>query len=56
MTSKEKCDLFGIEVKPVSQFDAYYMEETKLCSGNNKNIRSSNITFPVLKKKILQKG
>ena len=52
LSSKEKCELYGIEVQPVSRFfSAYYMEETKLCSGNNKNIRSNEITFPVLQKK-----
>jgi len=52
LSSKEKCDLYGIEVEPVScLFDAYYMKEVKLCSGNNKSIRSNEITFPVLEKK-----
>ena len=56
LSSKEKYDLYGIEVKPTSQlFDAYYMEETKLCCGNNKNIRSSDIIFPVLQKKDMTK-
>ena len=52
LSSKEKCDLYGIEVKPVNNlFDAYYMEETKLSGGNNKAVHSSDRTFPVLKKK-----
>ena len=52
LSSKEKCELYGIEVKPVkSLFDAYYMEETKLSGGNNKAVHSSDRTFPVLKKK-----
>ena len=52
LSSKEKCELYGIEVQPVSHFfSAYYMEETKLWSGNNKNIRSNENTFPVLQKK-----
>ena len=54
LSSKEKCELYGIEVQPVSHFfHAYYMEETKLCSGNNKNIRSNETTFPVLQKKAM---
>jgi len=53
LSSKEKCDLYGIEVKPVkSLFGAYYMEETKLSGGNNKEVYSNDRTFPVLKKKI----
>jgi hypothetical protein len=53
LSSKEKCDLYGIEVKPVkSLFNAYYMKETKLIGGNNKEVHSNDRTFPVLKKKI----
>ena len=52
LSSKEKCDLYGIEVKPINNFfNAYYMEETKLCSGNNKSIHLADRTFPVYKKK-----
>ena len=52
LSSKEKCDLYGIEVKPVNNlFNAYYMEETKLSGGNNKAVHSNDRTFLVLKKK-----
>ena len=51
-SAKEKCEYYGIEVKPVKNlFTAYYMEDTKLIGGNNKGVRSSDRTFPVLKKK-----
>ena len=52
LSSKEKCELYGIEIKPVNNlFDAYYMEETKLSGGNNKAVHAKDRTFPVLKKK-----
>jgi len=52
LSSKEKCDSYGIEVVPVNKlFDAYYMKETKLIGGNNKEVHSNDRTFPVLKKK-----
>ena len=52
LSSKEKCDKYGIEVKPVENlFNAYYMEETKLIGGNKKPLNSNQRTFPVLKKK-----
>jgi len=52
LSSKEKCELYGIEVKPVNNlFNAYYMEETKLSGGNNKPVHSNDRTFLVLKKK-----
>ena len=51
-SAKEKCEYYGIEVKPVKNlFTAYYMEDTKLIGGGNKGVRSSDRTFPVLKKK-----
>ena len=53
LSSKEKCDLYGIEVKPVkSLFNAYYMKETKLIGGNKQEVSPTDRTFPVLKKKI----
>jgi len=53
LSSKEKCDSYGIEVKPVENlFDAYYMEETKLIGGNKQKVYPSNKTFPILKKRI----
>ena len=52
LSSKEKCDLYGIEVKPVDNlFDAYYMKETKLIGGNKQEVYPTDRTFPVLKKK-----
>ena len=54
LSPKEKCDLYGIEVRPIyNLFNSYYMEETKLCSVNNKEVHSSDRTFPVFKKKDL---
>ena len=51
LSAKEKCELYGIEVKPVSElFTAYYMKETKLIGGNNKDVKTSDRTFPVLEK------
>ena len=51
LSAKEKSDLYGIEVKPVKNlFDAYYMKDTKLIGGNNKEVRSNDRTFPVLQK------
>jgi len=52
LSSKEKCDSYGIEVKPVDNlFDAYYMKETRLIGGNNKEVYPTDRTFPVLKKR-----
>ena len=52
LSSKEKCDSYGIEVVPVNKlFEAYYMKETKLIGGNNKEVHSNDRTFPVLKKR-----
>ena len=52
LSSNEKCDLYGIEVMPINHlFDAYYMEETKLLSGNKQNIHPTDKIFPVFKKK-----
>jgi aubergine-like protein len=51
LSAKEKSDLYGIEVKPVKNlFTAYYMKDTKLIGGNNKEVHSNDRTFPVLKK------
>ena len=51
LSAKEKSDLYGIEVKPVKNlFNAYYMKDTKLVGGNNKEVRSNDRTFPVLLK------
>ena len=55
LSAKKKCELYGIEVRPVKDlFTAYYMEETKLIGGNNKDVKSSDRTFPVLKKENMQ--
>ena len=54
LSSKEKCELYGIEVEPVKNlFNAYYMKKTKLNGENNKEVHSSNRTFPVFKKEDL---
>ena len=50
-SSKEKSELYGIEIKPLNKlFKAYYMKDTKLTAGNNKTISSKDRTFPVLNK------
>jgi len=52
LSAKEKCDLYGIEVKPYNNlFNAYYMKDTKLFGGNNKEVYSKDRTFPILNKK-----
>ena len=52
LSPQEKCKLYGIELKPVDKlFTAYYMEETKLIGGNNKNVYPTDKKFPVFKKK-----
>ena len=51
LSAKEKSELYGIEVKPVKNlFTAYYMKDTKLKGGNNKEVHSNDRTFPVLEK------
>ena len=51
LSAKEKSELYGIEVKPVKNlFTAYYMKDTKLVGGSNKEVHSNDRTFPVLKK------
>ena len=51
LSAKEKSELYGIEVKPVKNlFTAYYMKDTKLKGGNNKDVHSNDRTFPVLQK------
>ena len=51
-SSKEKSDLYGIEIKPLNKlFTAYYMKESKLIAGNNKKITPKDKVFPVLDKK-----
>ena len=52
LSSKEKCDLYGIEVQPVKNlFDAYYMKETNLICGKDKELQPNERTFPVLERK-----
>ena len=52
LTAFDKYNIYGIEVKPVKDsFTAYYMKETKLIAGNNKEIKSNDKKFPVLDKK-----
>ena len=54
LSSKEKCELYGIEVMPVKDlFKAYYMKDTVLIGENGKNVHSSDRTFRVLEKKNL---
>ena len=51
LSSIEKSELYGIEVKPLQRlFTGYYMEEPKLIGGNKKQIHSNDRTFPVLEK------
>jgi aubergine-like protein len=53
MSSKEKCESYGIEIEPVNKlFEAYYMKETKLIGGNKQEVYPTDRTFSVLKKKI----
>ena len=48
MSSKEKADFYGIEIKPNNErFKAYYIKPTKLIDGNNKEIEEKQNTFPV---------
>ena len=48
MSSKEKADFYGIEIKPNNErFKAYYIQPTKLLDGNNKEIEEKQNTFPV---------
>ena len=55
LSAKEKCEFYGIEVKPVKNlFTAYYMKDTKLIAGNHKEVHSKDRTFPVYKKKNLE--
>ena len=52
LSSKEKSELYGIEIKPIDKlFDAYYMKETKLIGEGKKIIKSNDRTFPILDKK-----
>jgi len=52
---KEKSEAYGIVVKPSSQlFTGYYMNETKLIGGGNKEVQSKDRTFPVLEKVNMQ--
>ena len=52
LSPKEKCELYGIEIKPINNFfDTYYMKDTKLLGENNKEIHSNDRKFPVLQKK-----
>ena len=56
LSSKEKSEVFGIEIKPLNeQFIGYYLEETKLLDGKNKIILSKDRFFPVYDKKINNK-
>ena len=49
--SKEKCEAYGIEVRPVKDlFTGYYMKESKLITASDKPIKSSDRLFPVLEK------
>ena len=50
-SSKEKSDLYGIEIKPLNKlYTAYYMKETKIIAGNNKKLTPKDKVFPVLQK------
>ena len=51
-SSKEKSELYGIEIKPLNKlFTAYYMKDSKLFAGNNKKITPKDKVFPALDKK-----
>ena len=51
LSSKEKCELYGIEVNPIRDlFTAYYMKDTEL-EGGKGTVHSSDRTFSVLSKK-----
>ena len=52
LSAKEKMNFYGIEIKPLNElFDAYYMNDTQLIGGNNRQVHSNDRTFPILKKK-----
>ena len=52
LSSKEKTDLYGIEVKsPKEYFKGYLMKEPRLLAGKNKMMKASDKMFPVLNKK-----
>lgn len=45
-STKEKSELYGIEIKPLNNlFKAYYIDETKLLDGNNSEISSKSKTY-----------
>ena len=51
-SSKEKSELYGIEIKPLNKlFTAYYMKESKLIAGNNTKITQEDRIFPALDKR-----
>ena len=54
-SAQEKSNLYGIEVIPIKElFTAYYMKDTKLIGGGQKEVFSSDRTFKVLKKTDMQ--
>ena len=56
LSSKEKSDLYGIEVKALDKLHkAYYMKETVLVGGGKKNIKLKDKFFDVLVKKDMTK-
>ena len=56
LSAKEKMNFYGIEIKPLNElFDAYYMNDTQLIGGNNRQVHSNDRTFPILKKKVIIK-
>ena len=51
LSSKEKSDLYGIEVKlPKEYFKGYLMKEPRLIAGNNRMMKGNEKMFPVLNK------
>ena len=51
LTSKEKAELYGIEIKTVNSiFDSYYIKETKFYGKRYENVKYDDRTFPVLEK------
>ena len=48
LSSKEKSDFFGIEIKPLNQkFISYYIKDPKLIGGNNHIIRPQDKIFRI---------
>ena len=54
LNTKDKLELYGIEIKPCSKlFKAYYIKDSVLKDGKNKIISSQNKFFPIFNKSLL---